>query len=161
MNYSINEDLLHLECFKELHRGHKTSALVILSFVLHWTRIAKASKAIVPIKQLANTWSVKPATMSQAAQMLVDCGLIKCIKPWQRVGGKPGEYVVLDKSACIPEVTTLYTRGHKPVAFRTTVNNYNNNYKKNDSYDKESSSLVPGSIEWVEMMELKQKQEGK
>lgn len=158
MNYNINEDLLHLECFKELKRGHRTSALVILSFILHWTKIGKAPTAILPIKQLSNTWSVKPNTMSKAAQMLVDCGLIKCVKPWQRVGSKPGEYVILDKTSSIPGVTKLYTRSHLAVASRTTVNNYNNNYKKNDSLLESSSKEEIGSMAWVEAQEKKLKE---
>lgn len=139
MNYNINEDLLELECFEGLKRGNKTATLVVLSFILHWTKIANEPTAMVYQKKLANVWSLKPTTIAQAIKRLQDCGLIKCVKPWQRVGAKPGQYIVLDKKGSIPLVTEQYTRSHRAVASRDTVNNYNNNYKEDNSSYKESS----------------------
>lgn len=138
--YTINPELLELECLKDLQRGNRTAAFVVLSFICHWTLLAKQPTAQLRLGILAETWNIKQSTFSKAVKMLEECGLIKCVKPWQRVGSKPGEYIIVDKSSYIPGVTKLYTRSHLAIASRTTVNNYNNNYKKNDSSNKESSS---------------------
>ena len=161
MNYSINEDLLDLECFKDLQRGNKTATLVVLSFICHWIYISKKPTALVYMGRLADTWSVKQPTIAKAIKHLEDCGLIKCVKPWQRVGSKPGEYVVLDKKGYIPVVTGLYTRSNRAIVSKDTVNNYNNNYNKNDyGFTKPNPSLKVGSMAWILAEEKKQKEKG-
>lgn len=158
MNFNINLDLLELECFHGLKSGNKSSTLVLLSFICWWTLWSKKPTAIVPLGRLASAFGVKDGTMSLAVKRLEEAQLIKCVKPYQRVGSHPGEYIITDKPGSIPKVTRLYTLSRQAVSPRYTVNNSIKNYNRdNDYYINNQSQLgsrdpsVPkdsGKAEW-------------
>ena len=141
MNYSIYEELVELECFEGTERGLRNAMLISLSFVIHWTHTGGKPTAKLGLTQMDRVWGVGKPSFRKALKILEDCGLIRCVKPWQRSSESKGEYVYTGPSSVVTQVLPLYNSGSRDMSLSNRVNNYNNNYnKKNNSFIKNNSS---------------------
>ena len=145
-NYNLNHKLLQFPLFKSEEGGEPMSntqrmiTFIVFSQIVHWTN-TKTGYCALYKAQLSDDLGPKQRFFSDATKMLEKWKYIKCIKPHQRVGSTPGHYIFLKGS--IPVGIKLYPSGHLAPSHRSTVNNYNNNYKENDSSYKESSPNAP------------------
>lgn len=157
MNYNIDHKYLELPVFQDLKHNHKIATLLVLSFIAHWTKHAKYADFYQG--KFATDLGIGVKTIRAAEKRLVDAGLIKCIRAYQRVGNKPNRY----QSTLGIGFKKVRHPMQKGKASDTKVNNYNNNYKEDNDYfnNNQSSKLVVGSIEWAEWMQMKQKEKGK
>lgn len=159
MNYNVDHKLLELEVFNDLKHNHRVATLLVLSFIKHWTTRGNDKYADFYQGKFSRDTGIGVKTIRLAEKRLIDAGLIKCIRLYQRVGNKPARYV----STLGIRSTKVRHPMPKGKVSDTKVNNYINNYnKKNNSSNKEfSSKLVVGSEEWFQALELKQKGKGK
>lgn len=156
MNYSVDHNLLTDPIFEKLKGSKKTTTLIVLSAIRHFTK--HIGFMDLYSRQFAEDIGVHRNTLSNVLKMLVEKKYIKVIKAYQRQGNIPNRYVSLKVVHGRQKVVHTDTGGGTP---GYTVNNSNKNYKQNEvGSTKPTPSLIEGSKEWWAQFDKVVKQNG-
>jgi DNA-binding Lrp family transcriptional regulator len=140
MNYSLDHNLLQHPKLQEIKGSKRRMAWIIWCATIHFTKNAKDNKFILSQGKFAKDFGVKDNTVKEAIAFLVDNGLIKRVKLYQRKGNQSAHYVDPRYS---PMGKKVYPNGQKGIAQWDKVNNSKGIInQKNDSLAESSSSIV-------------------
>ena len=143
MNYSLDHKLLEDDYILTLKGSVRHISWVALCQIVHFTKHSKDKHYCdFRVRAMAEAWNCKAGTIKIALEGLMEAGLIKRTRLYQRNGKIPARYVALKYvNNRIPKGTKLHPLGHKAASPRDKVNNYNNyKYNDNDFYQSSSSN---------------------
>lgn len=129
VNYNINHELLQHEALRDLKNKELLVVWLVWSQIMHMTWHQKKPWAFRQ-GDFCLDLKISQSTCSSALKYLISKDLIKCIKPYSKIGNQPGIYAVT--GASIRFQRNQYQKHSKPVSPSDRVNNVNNIIRDDD-----------------------------
>lgn len=114
--YTLRHEYTNLPEFEDLNGTSKIAFLLALSQI--GTLTARVGYCDFRKGDMARDTGITSAIFSRVLKILEDAGYIKCVRPWQRKGNKPGRYVAsryITRSLKVVDDVTQGSRRDQPV----------------------------------------------
>ena len=129
LNQSVHWSLLDHEIMPE-KGSNRICTWIVWCQIIHLSWFTKTKSCTFYQTQIAEATTYSANTVKAALTLLLDKGMIRCIKPYQRKGSKAGIYGLTPASIRIAQ--KLYQKQSSAVSASDRVNNVNYDNRVDD-----------------------------
>ena len=129
INHALHYSLLDHKVMPK-KGSNRICTWLVLNQIIHLSWFTKSKSCTFYQTQFATATTYSTTTVRAALRLLLDEGMIKEIRPYQRATNQAAVYGLTQAS--IRECAKLYQRDSKPVSPSVRVNNINNIIREDD-----------------------------